>query len=202
MPQVNQENCVAHNGSLVPVPGRDIMVQAWYQGGISAFDFTDSANPKEIAFFDRGPVSATSLLTGGAWSSYYYNGHVYSSEIARGFDVLALTPSAHLDKAELDAAALVRFDTFNPQSQPKITWAPSFEIVRAYYAQALRAGTMEEDTAANVQKFVDRAERFKDGPQKKAAVAQLRAVSNQLDAADSAQAALIKALRDLADALG
>ncbi|MER6172984.1 hypothetical protein [Streptosporangium sp. NPDC001681] len=201
VPQVNQENCVAHNGSLVPVPGRDIMVQAWYQGGISAFDFTDSANPKEIAFFDRGPVSATSLLTGGFWSAYYYNGHVYGSEIARGFDTLALTPSEHLDKAEVDAAALVRYDRFNPQTQPQTAWAPSFEVVRAYYAQALRTGTMQQDTADNVRKFVDRAEKFKDGPQKNAAVAQLRAVSNQLNAADSAQAALIKALRDLADAL-
>ncbi|MEV4745396.1 hypothetical protein AB0K21_03365 [Streptosporangium sp. NPDC049248] len=201
VPQVNQENCVAHNGSLVPVPGRDIMVQAWYQGGISAFDFTDSANPKEIAFFDRGPVSATSLLTGGFWSAYYYNGHVYGSEMARGFDTFALTPSEHLDKAEVDAAALVRFDGFNAQTQPKVMWAPSFEVVRAYYAQALRTGTMKKNTADNVRKFVDRAEKFKDGPQKNAAVAQLRAVSNQLDAADSAQAALIKALRDLADAL-
>ncbi|MFI6451418.1 LVIVD repeat-containing protein [Streptosporangium amethystogenes] len=200
--QVNQENCVAHNGSLVPVPGRDIMVQAWYQGGLSAFDFTDSANPKEIAFFDRGPVNATSLVTGGFWSGYYYNGHVYGSEIARGFDTFALTPSVHLDKAEIDAAAQVRFDAFNPQSQPQTVWEPSFELVRAYYAQALRTGTMKKNTADNVKKFVDRAEQFNGGPQKNAAIAQLRAVSNQLDAADQAQAALIKALRDLADKLG
>jgi hypothetical protein len=199
--QTNQENCVAHNGSLVPVPGRDIMAQAWYQGGISLFDFTDSAAPKEIAFFDRGPVSASSLVLGGFWSGYYYNGHVYGSEIARGFDVFKLKPSEHLDQAEIDAAALARLDQFNPQHQPKITWPASFEVVRARYAQALRAGTMAPNTAANVKKFVDRAERFKDGPQKRAAVAQLRAVANQLDPGDPAQAALATALRDLADAL-
>ncbi|MFJ2028122.1 LVIVD repeat-containing protein [Streptosporangium sp. NPDC087985] len=201
VPQTNQENCVAHNGSLVPVPGRDIMVQAWYQGGISAYDFTDSANPREIAFFDRGPVNANSLVTGGFWSGYYYNGHVYGSEIARGFDAFALTPSKDLDKAEIDAAALLNFDNFNPQTQPQVTWPASFEVVRAYYVQALRTGTMKKDTADNVQKFVNRAERFKDGPQKHAAVAQLRAVTNQLNPADKAQAALTKALLDLSDAL-
>ncbi|MBE3010119.1 hypothetical protein IL992_13090 [Microbispora sp. NEAU-D428] len=201
VPQTNQENCVAHNGSLVPVPGRDIMVQAWYQGGVSVFDFTDSANPHEIAYFDRGPVSAASLLLGGFWSAYYYNGHVYGSEIARGFDAFALTPSEHLDQAEIDAAATATFDRFNTQHQPRVTWPASFPLVRAYYAQALRTDTMPADTAANVRKFVDRAERFTSGPQKKAAVAQLRAVSHQLDTSVGAQAALAKALNDLADAL-
>ncbi|WP_344939650.1 hypothetical protein [Sphaerisporangium flaviroseum] len=199
--QTTQENCVAHNGSLIPVPGRDIMVQAWYQGGISAFDFTDSAHPRELAFFDRGPVNATSIVTGGFWSAYYYNGHIYGSEIARGFDTFALTPSEHLDQAEIGAAATVVFDRFNAQAQPKLTWPASFELVRAYYAQALRTGTLEAHTAANVRKFVDRAERFKDGPQAKAAVAQLRAVSHQLDTSISAQATLAKSLNDLADAL-
>ncbi|MEV7967860.1 hypothetical protein AB0O34_17995 [Sphaerisporangium sp. NPDC088356] len=202
VPQTLQENCVAHNGSLVPVPGRDIMVQAWYQGGLSAFDFTDSANPREIAFFDRGPINAASLVTGGFWSGYYYNGNVYGSEIARGFDTFALTPSKDLDQAEIDAAALVHFDRFNAQHQPQVTWPASFEVVRARYAQALRTGTMKKNVADNVKKFVDRAERFNDGPQKHAAVAQLRAVSNQLNPYDKEQAALIKALLDLADALG
>ncbi|GAA4585205.1 hypothetical protein GCM10023194_27220 [Planotetraspora phitsanulokensis] len=199
--QTTQENCVAHNGSLIPVPGRDIMVQAWYQGGVSAFDFTDSAHPREIAFFDRGPINASALVTGGFWSAYYYNGHIYGSEIARGFDAFALTPSEHLDKAEIDAAATVGFDRFNAQHQPKLSWPASFELVRAYYAQALRTGTLKANTAANVRKFVDRAERFKDGPQANAAVAQLRAVSHQLDTSVSAQATLAKSLNDLADAL-
>ncbi|MDH4065232.1 MAG: DUF305 domain-containing protein, partial [Acidobacteriota bacterium] len=89
-PQTEQENCVAHNGSLVPVPGRDIMVQAWYQGGVSVFDFTDSAKPVEIAFFDRGPLDAKKLITGGYWSTYWYNGYIYGTEIARGIDVFRL----------------------------------------------------------------------------------------------------------------
>ena len=106
----NTENCVAHNGSLIPVAGKDIMVQAWYQGGISVFDFTDSANPTEIAWFDRGPVSDTRLVLGGSWSAYYYNGYVYSNDIQRGFDVLKVTdPAAQSD---------VRMDRLNPQSQP------------------------------------------------------------------------------------
>ncbi|XVQ88343.1 LVIVD repeat-containing protein [Microbispora siamensis] len=201
VPQTNQENCVAHNGSLVPVPGRDIMVQAWYQGGVSVFDFTDSANPHEIAYFDRGPVSAASLLLGGFWSAYYYNGHVYGSEIARGFDAFSLTPSEHLDQAEIDAAATATFDRFNTQHQPRVTWPASFPLVRAYYAQALRTDTMKKNVADNVRKFVDRAERFTDGPQKNAAVAQLRAVSHQLDPSVGAQATLAKALNDLGDAL-
>ena len=109
-PQTEQENCVAHNGSLIPVPGRDIMVQAWYQGGVSVFDFTDSANPVEIAFFDRGPIDAKQLVSGGYWSTYWYNGHIYGAEIARGIDVFRLKPSEHLSQNEIDAATLVRID--------------------------------------------------------------------------------------------
>ena len=122
VPQTLQENCVAHNGSIIPVPGRDIMAQAWYQGGISLIDFTDSANPREIAFFDRGPISATSLVLGGFWSAYWYNGQIYGSEIARGFDAFGLLPSAHLTAAEIAAAEQVRLAEFNAQHQPKITW--------------------------------------------------------------------------------
>ena len=109
-PQTAIENCVAHNGSLVPVPGRDIMVQAWYQGGVSVFDFTDSAQPFEIAYFDRGPVDAKQLITAGHWSSYWYNGYIYGTEMARGLDVFRLTPSEHLSQNEIDAARLVRYD--------------------------------------------------------------------------------------------
>ncbi|MGB0361367.1 MAG: LVIVD repeat-containing protein, partial [Endozoicomonas sp.] len=105
-PQVDEENCVAHNGSIIPVPGRDIFVQAWYQGGISVIDFTDSANPVEIAFFDRGPISDEHLITGGFWSAYWYNGKIYGTEIVRGLDVLALTPSDYLSANEIAAAGL------------------------------------------------------------------------------------------------
>jgi len=141
VPMTNQENCVAHNGSLVPVPGRDILVQAWYQGGISLMDFTDSANPREIAFFDRGPISPTSLVLGGFWSAYYYNGHIYGSEIARGFDVFRLLPSEHLTEAEIAAAGEVQLAEFNPQHQPEITWAPSFAVARARFDQLVRTCT-------------------------------------------------------------
>ena len=118
--QTDQENCVAHNGSIVPVPGRDIMVQAWYQGGISVFDFTNSTKPVEIAFFDRGALNSTQLITGGHWSAYWYNGHIYGAEIARGLDVLRLKPSEHLSQKEIEAAEAVRLTEFNAQHQRRL----------------------------------------------------------------------------------
>src|SRR4051794_8515020 len=137
-PQTSTENCVAHNGSLIPVPGRDIMVQSWYQGGISIFDWTDPAHPKEIAFHDRGPLDATRLITAGSWSVYWYNGLIVSSEIARGLDIFELQPSAYISQNELDAAKSVHFDYLNAQGQPKLTWAPSFSLSRAYLDQLER----------------------------------------------------------------
>jgi hypothetical protein len=110
--QTPQETCVAHNGNLIPVPGREIMVQSFYQGGITVFEWTDPANPKEIAFFDRGPGS------GGYWSSYYYNGYIVGSEIRRGMDIFELTPSPFLSQNEIDAAKLIKMDWLNPQDQP------------------------------------------------------------------------------------
>ena len=136
--QTPEENCVAHNGGLVPVPGRDIMVQGWYQGGVSVFDFTDPAHPKEIAYFDRGPIDASKLVIGGFWAGYYYNGYIYGSEIARGLDVFELTPTADLTQNEIDAAKLVRFDQLNPQSQPKLVWPAAFAVARAYVDQLVR----------------------------------------------------------------
>ncbi len=124
-PQTEQENCVAHNGSLIPVPGRDIMVQAWYQGGISVFDFTDSSKPVEIAFFDRGPIDEKKMILGGYWSAYWYDGYIYGTEIARGLDVLKLLPSDHLTANEIEAAALVNRDRFNVQQQRRIDWPAS-----------------------------------------------------------------------------
>jgi hypothetical protein len=141
VPQTIQENCVAHNGSLVPVPGRDIMVQAWYQGGLSMFDFTDSANPVEIAFFDRGPINAASLVLGGLWSTYWYDGNIFGSEIARGFDVFGLLPSGHLTEAEVAAAGEVQQTEFNAQHQSAITWAPSRAVARARFDQLARTCT-------------------------------------------------------------
>ena len=120
-PQTELENCVAHNGSLIPIPGRDVMVQGWYQGGVSVFDFTDPANPVEIAFFDRGPMDPERMAMGGHWAAYWYNGHIYASEIGRGLDVFRLTPSEHLSADEIAAAEAVRLDVFNPQHQTRIT---------------------------------------------------------------------------------
>ncbi|GAA1809752.1 LVIVD repeat-containing protein [Planosporangium flavigriseum] len=198
-PQSTQENCVAHNGSLIPVPGRDIMMQAWYQGGISVFDFTDSAHPREIAFFDRGPVKADTLELGGFWSAYWYNGNLYGNEIARGLDVLALTPSALLSKAEITAASQVKLARFNAQSQPKITWKPSFAVARAYYDQLVRANAIDPKLKDRVDEFLDRAEDYADGGKRSAAAAQLRAVSNKLDAPQHQK--LKQAMLDLAASL-
>jgi hypothetical protein len=138
--QTSLENCVAHNGKLIPVPGRDLMVQSWYQGGISVFDWTDAKRPVEIAFHDRGPIDATRMGNAGSWSVYWYNGLIVSSEIGRGLDVFALKPSAMLTQNEIDAANTVRFDYLNPQGQPKIVWPASFALARAYVDQLERSG--------------------------------------------------------------
>ncbi len=138
-PQTSFENCVAHNGSLIPVPGRDIMVQAWYQGGISVFDWTDPAHPVEIAYHDRGPMDATKLVDAGSWSVYWYNGFIYSSEISRGLDVFELVPSGYLTRNEIEAAKLVHFDFLNVQGQPKLVWPPSFVVARALVDQLTRS---------------------------------------------------------------
>jgi hypothetical protein len=136
--QSEQENCVAHNGSLIPVPGRDIMVQAWYQGGVSVYDFTDSANPKEIAYFDRGPINSETMLSGGYWSTYWYNGSIYGAEMARGIDVFRLKPSEFLSQNEIDAAMQFRMQEFNSQNQPKVTWEPTAAVAKAYMDQLSR----------------------------------------------------------------
>jgi hypothetical protein len=143
-PQTEQENCVAHNGSLIPVPGRDIKVQAWYQGGISVFDWTDPANPFEIAFQDYGPVHPEEMAMGGSWSVYWYNGVLVSSEIARGLDIFELTPSPFLTENELAAAREVRITELNAQGQPQFTWEPSFAVARAYLDQLSRGRALPE----------------------------------------------------------
>ncbi len=138
-PQTPQENCVAHNGSLIPIPGRDVMAQAWYQGGISMFDWTDPAHPKEIAFFDRGPMDPTRLTFGGSWSVYWYNGVLVSSETMRGLDILELTPSGFISQNEIDAAKSVRLEYLNTQGQPKLVWPATFALARAYLDQLERS---------------------------------------------------------------
>jgi hypothetical protein len=175
--QTDQENCVAHNGSLIPVPGRDIMAQAWYQGGVSVFDFTDPAHAKEIAFFDRGPMDSTKLLLGGDWGTYWYNGHIYASEIDRGLDVLDLRPSDQLSQNEIDAAKLVRFDVFNPQNQPKLVWPASYVVARAYLDQLVRDKGISSDRSSAISRDLARAEKLK-GTGERAALTQL---ANRLD---------------------
>ena len=138
-PQTALENCVAHNGSLIPVPGRDIMVQAWYQGGISVFDWTDAAHPREIAFFDRGPADSLRMGMAGSWSAYWYNGYIYSSEIGRGLDVVELVPNALLSRNEIEAALSVQLEYLNVQGQPRFVWPASFAVPRAYLDQLARA---------------------------------------------------------------
>ena len=155
-PQTEQENCVAHNGSLVPVPGRDILVQAWYQGGISVVDFTDSSNPVEIAFFDRGPIDAEELVMGGYWSAYWHKGFIYGTEIARGLDVLTLLPSEHVTQNEIDAASLVAPSTFNAQQQRRVDWPAHPVIARAYLDQLGRSNAIAVDRAEAVTDALDR----------------------------------------------
>jgi len=138
-PQTPQENCVAHNGSLIPIPGRDVMVQAWYQGGLSVFDWTDPERPVEIAYFDRGPVDSTRMASGGYWSTYWYNGVIVGSEMARGLDIFELTPSALISQNEIDAAKSVHLDYFNAQGQPMFVWPSTFALAGAYLDQLERS---------------------------------------------------------------
>ena len=159
-PQTANENCVAHNGSLIPIPGRDVMVQAWYQGGISVFDWTDPAHAKEIAFYDRGPVDSTRMAMGGSWSVYWYNGVMVSSEIARGLDIFELTPSQFLSQNEIDAAKSVKFDYLNVQGQPKITWPATFALSRAYLDQLERDGGQDAAKIASARKGLDAAQKL------------------------------------------
>ncbi|HYI43526.1 MAG TPA: DUF305 domain-containing protein [Sphingomicrobium sp.] len=148
-PQTEEENCVAHNGSIVPVPGRDIFVQSWYQGGISVLDFTDSANPREIAYFDRGPISGERMAMGGFWSSYWYKGRIYGTEIARGLDVFALTPSEDLTANEIAAASIANYgERFNPQQQLPVTWPAHPVVALAYLDQLQRQGVAGPQVAA------------------------------------------------------
>jgi hypothetical protein len=201
-PQTAQENCVAHNGSLIPIPGRDVMVQAWYQGGISIFDWTDAAHPKEIAFFDRGPVDSTRMADGGTWSAYWYNGVIVSSEISRGLDIVELTPSPFLSQNEIDAAKSVHLDYLNAQGQPRFAWPPTFSLARAYVDQLERSRGLDPGRIAAVREALTGAERV-SGTQRRDALTQL---ATQLEgdmngAGDAARVRMLKAaVSDLAAA--
>jgi hypothetical protein len=198
--QTDKENCVAHNGSLIPVPGRDIMAQAWYQGGVSVFDFTDAAHPKEIAYFDRGPLDANKLYLAGYWSAYWYNGHLYGSEIARGLDIFALKPSEFLTQNEIDAANSVHFDVANPSDQPKLVWTASFAVAHAYLDQLKRDNGMSQ--MDQVAGDLDKAQQMQ-GAEQRAALTKL---AKQVDgdakgASDPARVHMLAStIRDLAKA--
>ena len=189
--QTEQENCVAHNGSIIPVPGRDIMAQAWYQGGVSVFDFTDSAHPVEIAFFDRGPLDAAKLITGGFWSTYWYNGNIYGTEIARGLDIFRLTPSEFLSQSEIDAATQVHSTEFNAQHQQRISWAPTTVVAKAYLDQLGRTHAISPARTAAVKSAMEKADRIR-GKSDKAAPA----------AAETLMATAAQLLEDAATAKG
>jgi uncharacterized protein (DUF305 family) len=162
-PQSEQENCVAHNGSVVPVPGRDIFVQAWYQGGLSVIDFTDTRDPQEIAFFDRGPIHDERMVIGGYWSTYWYDGKIYGTEIIRGLDVFALEPSKFLTENEIAAASLADMrDGFNPQQQFKVTWPAEPVVALAYLDQFARDGGLPDKQHEEVAKMMSKAQSMLD----------------------------------------
>jgi uncharacterized protein (DUF305 family) len=205
-PQVEQENCVAHNGSIVPVPGRDIFVQAWYQGGISLIDFTDSANPVEIAYFDRGPLDAEHLILGGYWSAYWYEGKIYGTEIVRGLDVFSLLPSEYLSKNEIAAAALAdQGSVFNPQTQFSVSWPAEPVVARAYIDQLERDEALSASIVADLDAALDRsASRLAAGMSDADLAARLESLASNVsrDSGDAVthkrQAALAETLNGIA----
>jgi hypothetical protein len=198
--QGDSENCVAHNGSLLPVPGRDIKVQAWYQGGISIMDFTDIEHPVEIAYFDRGPIDPKSLVLGGDWSAYWYNGHIYASEIARGLDVFELTPTKFLTQNEIDAAKAVHVAEFNVQNQEKIEWPRQLVVAKAYLDQLERTQALPADQIATLRQAIQAAE---SSNMNKKSLAKLKSLGMSLDksAATAKSAADVNRLRALAEIL-
>ena len=197
--QSDTENCVAHNGSLIPVPGRDIEVQAWYQGGVSIMDFTDAAHPFEIAYFDRGPIDPKMLVLGGDWSAYWYNGYIYGSEIARGLDVFELTPTKFLTQNEINAAKTVRVNELNVQNQQKIEWPANLVVAKAYLDQLSRSQALPSDKISALQKAIHSAE---SSHMSKDALAKLKSMAPSLtsdagSAKDQADAARLRALAEI-----
>jgi hypothetical protein len=197
-PQTRFENCVAHNGSLIPIPGRDVMVQAWYQGGISVFDWTNPRNPQEIAYFDRGPMDSTRMVGAGSWSAYWYNGVIVSSEIARGLDIFELTPSAYVTQNEIDAAKSVHFDYQNTQGQPKFVWPATPALARAYADQLERSKGLSADRLSQVRQAVGGA----SGTMQNRSALTALAAQLDTDAATSNDGAKVRALAATLRALG
>lgn len=193
--QGKTENCVAHNGNIIPVPGRDLMVQAWYQGGVSIVDFTDPMKPFEVASFDRGPLDAEHLKVGGSWSAYWFNGRIYSSEIARGLDVLRLAPSDVLSAAEIAAAESVMANEINPQTQTRVVWTDSPDVAGAYLDQLTRSRGIDHALAERVRAVI---EGWRGGRVDEAAAAELsRTLAAVPEDAPAPDAARLKALAEL-----
>jgi hypothetical protein len=197
--QSSLENCVAHNGSVIPIPGRDVMVQSWYQGGLSVFDWTDIDHPKEIAYFDRGPVDAGRMVMGGSWSAYWYNGVIVSSEIARGLDVYELIANANISENELAAAKTVKMPWLNTQDQPKIKWPQTFVLARAYLDQLERSKGLPADRIKSARSTLASAER-RAARDRKAPLTQLAAQLNTA-AGSSSDADKVRMLASTVDAL-
>ena len=202
-PQSETENCVAHNGSIIPVPGRDLFAQAWYQGGLTVIDFSDSSNPVEIAYFDRGPIDAEELVVGGYWSTYWYNGRIYGTEIVRGLDVFALTSSEHLTEHEIAAAErAMDGDLFNPQQQFPVTWPDVPEVARAYIDQLNRASALDSNLAQDLNQALDAAAMLlKQGAADRALAGQLEALASTLNRTTASDAINTERRTRLADAL-
>jgi len=197
--QPDTSNCVAHNGSLIPVPGREIEVQGWYQGGVSVMDFTDPAKPFEIAYFDRGPIDPKMLVLGGEWSAYWYNGYIYGSEIARGLDVFELTPSKFLSQNEIDAAKTVQVAELNVQNQQKIEWPARLVVAKAYVDQLERSQALSAERIAALRKAMESAEGSR---MSKSKVGKLKGMAPELEksaatAKDSSDAKRLHALADI-----
>jgi hypothetical protein len=197
-PQTELENCVAHNGSLIPIPGRDVEVQSWYQGGVSIVDFTDAAHPFEVGYFDRGPVDGVKRAMGGQWSTYWYNGYIYGSEIARGVDVFKLVPNKYLTQNEIDAANQVHFSELNVQNQPKISWPANYVIAKAYLDQLARGTSLTPARLAALNAAIAKAETSNSNPKE---VAKLRSMAAGLDKDANAAKTPVDAnrLRELAE---
>jgi hypothetical protein len=198
--QTDQENCVAHNGSLIPIPGRDVMVQGFYQGGITVIDWSDVKRPQEIAFFDRGPLDPARVVTAGSWSAYWYNGVIVSSEIQRGLDILELLPSGLISQNEIDAAKTVRVDHFNPQLQQKLVWPASFALPRAYLDQLERSSGLDAALIQSTRSALAAAEKATGRPRRTALTELAQRLSGAVaNAADHAKTRLlISAVSDLA----
>ena len=220
--QTDRENCVSHNGGLIPVPGRDIMVQGWYQGGVDVFEFSDPDHPKEIAYFDRGPLDPPAgadipvgalagnaagngrgrITTGGSWGAYYWNGMIYSSEIDRGFDVMELQPTENLSKNEIEAAKLINLKEYNPQSQPKIEWPGAFPVVRSFLDQLVRNQGLAASRTTAINAAVDAAEQQTGSARRNALSSLARQVDGDVAGSKDSDRVkmLVDAIRKLASA--